>query len=153
LFLLPATWAGLPVTVLHVYDDGRATMRGKLLSVVPVLDAAGPEMDRGETVTVFNDMVVLAPAALLSAPVVWRLIVGPRGPRHLHEISGEQVVSPSLHSNAPHELVDFAKRGPVGVQVGRASQQATMVGVASSAQSARRSCGPEPSTEGDMLGA
>ena len=30
--------AGSPVTVLHVYDRGYATMRGKLLSVVPVLD-------------------------------------------------------------------------------------------------------------------
>ena len=44
-------------------------MRGKLLSLATVVDAAGPEMDRSETVTVFNDLVVLAPGAIVDAPV------------------------------------------------------------------------------------
>ena len=105
LFLLHATRAGLPVTVLHVFDQGRATMRGKLLSVIPVLDASGPEMDRGETVTVFNDMVVLAPAALVSARVAWtslsdRAVLGTF-------TNGTQVVSATLHFNAENELTDF----------------------------------------------
>ena len=91
--------------MLHVYDHGRATMRGKLLSLVPVLDASGPEMDRGETVTVFNDMAVLAPAALLSAPVVWEGL-SDRQVRGTFT-NGEQVVSATLHFNALHELVDF----------------------------------------------
>jgi hypothetical protein len=105
LFLLHATRAGLPVTVLHVFDRGRATMRGRLLSVVPVLDAAGPEMDRGETVTVFNDMVVLAPAALLSARVVWTSM-SDREVRGTYT-NGKQVVSATLTFNADDELVDF----------------------------------------------
>lgn len=70
-FLIDATRAGLPVTVLHSYADTTATMRGRLLSLVTVLDSAGPEMDRGETVTVFNDLVLLAPGALVDAPVEW----------------------------------------------------------------------------------
>ena len=43
-------------------------MRAKALSVATVVDASGPEMDRGETVTVFNDLVVLAPGAIVDAP-------------------------------------------------------------------------------------
>ena len=93
------------MTVLHVFDHGRASMRGRLLSVVPVLDASGPEMDRGETVTVFNDMVVLAPAALLSAPVVWTSL-SDRDVRGTFT-NGPQVVSATLHFNADDELIDF----------------------------------------------
>jgi len=62
---------GLPITVFHVLDANAATMRGKVVSLLPILDAKGAAMDRSETVTLFNDMVVLAPAALVDAPVVW----------------------------------------------------------------------------------
>ena len=71
LFYLEATMYGLPVTVFHVLDANAATMRGKVVSLLPILDAKGAAMDRSETVTLFNDMVVLAPAALVDAPVVW----------------------------------------------------------------------------------
>jgi hypothetical protein len=70
-FLLDATMAGLPVDVLHVFTDFSATMRAKACSLVPIVDAAGPDMDRGESVTLFNDLCILAPAALVDAPVQW----------------------------------------------------------------------------------
>jgi len=69
-FIMDATRSGLPITVLHQFIDTTATMRAKALSLVPVVDAAGPEMNRGETVTVFNDLVVLAPGAIADAPVL-----------------------------------------------------------------------------------
>ena len=71
LFLIDATKAGLPVDVLHVFDGTGASMRGRLCSLIPILDAAGAELDRSESVTVFNDLCVLAPAALVDAPVDW----------------------------------------------------------------------------------
>ena len=43
----------------------------KVLSVVPIVNASGPEMTRSETVTIFNDMCVLAPAALIEASIDW----------------------------------------------------------------------------------
>ena len=46
-------------------------MRGKVLSLIPILDAKGPEMNRSETVTLFNDLVVFAPGALVNTPVHW----------------------------------------------------------------------------------
>jgi hypothetical protein len=56
LFHLDARFLGLPVDVLHVFDEQGATMRVKALSLVPIVSAAGPEMDRAETVTMFNDL-------------------------------------------------------------------------------------------------
>ena len=74
LFWMDATMLGLPVDVLHVLVGRSATMRVKLCSVLPMVNAAGPDMDRAETVTLFNDLCILAPAALINAPVVWQTL-------------------------------------------------------------------------------
>jgi hypothetical protein len=42
----------------HRFHDGAATMRAKVCSIVPIVNAAGPDMDPAETVTAelaFND--------------------------------------------------------------------------------------------------
>jgi hypothetical protein len=95
----------LPVTVLHAYADATATMRAKVLSLVTVVDAAGPEMDRGETVTVFHDLVVLAPGAILDAPVQWTAVDA----RHVRGVftNGGQAVTAELTFDEAGDLVDF----------------------------------------------
>ena len=105
IFLMDATRSGLPVTILHVFINTAATMRVKLLSLFTVVDASGHEMDRGETVTVFNDLVVMAPGAILGAPVNWTTI----DPWHVRGdfTDGDQTVSAVLAFNAEHDLVDF----------------------------------------------
>ncbi len=107
-FIIDATRSGLPVTVLHLYDHTTATMRAKLLSVATVVDASGPEMDRGETVTVFNDLVVLAPGAIVDAPVHWTAIDAD----HVRGVytNEDQRVSAVLTFNAQHDLVDFVSQ-------------------------------------------
>jgi hypothetical protein len=55
IFLMVATRSGLPLSLLHVFADTTATMRVKLLSLLRLVDASGPGLDRAETVTVFND--------------------------------------------------------------------------------------------------
>lgn len=57
LLLMTASLFGIPITVTHVYDEPNATMRGKLLSLITVVDGSGPDMDRAETVTLLNDLV------------------------------------------------------------------------------------------------
>jgi len=105
IFLMDATRSGLPVTVLHVFADTTATMRVKLVSLVTVVDAFGPEMDHGETVTVFNDLVVMAPGAIVDAPATWEAI------DDLHVrgtfTNGDQTVTATLTFNPEHDLVDF----------------------------------------------
>lgn len=107
-FIIDATRSGLPVTVLHLYAHTSATMRAKLLSLATVVNAAGPEMDRSETVTVFNDLVVLAPGAIVDAPVQWTAIDA----SHVRGVytTGDQSVSAILTFNAQHDLVDFVSQ-------------------------------------------
>jgi hypothetical protein len=105
LFYLDATRCGLPVTVFHVFDSDAATMRGKVVSLIPILDAKGPEMDRSETVTLFNDMVVLAPGALVDAAVRWTEL-SPTSVRAIYTRSGESVTA-DLFFDPDGDLVDF----------------------------------------------
>ena len=104
-FIMDATRSGIPVTVLHSFRDTTATMRAKVLSVFTVVDASGREMDRGETVTVFNDLVVLAPGAIVDAPVRWTTVDA----HHVRGVftDGDQTVSAELTFDGNHDLVDF----------------------------------------------
>jgi len=104
-FLMDATISGLPVDVLHVYADQTATMRVKACSLFQVIDASGPEMDQGETVTLFNDLCVFAPAALIDAPITWHAIDDRRIQGTF--TNGGQKVSAELVFNDQHELIDF----------------------------------------------
>lgn len=103
-FHIIATRRGLPVDVLHVFADG-ATMRAKVCSLVPVVDAAGADLDRAETVTLFNDLCVLAPAALVDAAVDWEPIDDHRVRGTFHH--GAASVSAELSFDGVHRLVDF----------------------------------------------
>ena len=103
-FWMEATMFGLPVDVLHVLAGPAATMRVKLCSLVPMVNAAGPEMDRAETVTLFDDLCILAPAALIDAPIVWQ----PLDDHHVRAIftNGAQTVTADLTFD-DGDLVDF----------------------------------------------
>ena len=71
LFLMRARMFGLPVEAFHRLIEGHATMEVKVAGVVPVADARGNEMDRAETVTLFNDMCILAPGTLVGPGIAW----------------------------------------------------------------------------------
>ncbi|MDY7542926.1 MULTISPECIES: DUF6544 family protein [unclassified Cryobacterium] len=104
LFWMDATMFGVPVDVLHVFVGRSATMRVKLCSVLRMVNAAGPEMDRAETVTLFNDLCILAPSALVDAPVAWQQI----DDTHVRGVftNGLQTVSADLTFRGG-DLVDF----------------------------------------------
>ncbi|MCI1788212.1 MAG: hypothetical protein LKI58_09120 [Actinomyces sp.] len=105
LFHMDATMRGLPVAVLHEFHEGHARMRGRLLSAVPVVNAAGPELDSSETVTIFNDLCVFAPAALLDAPVAWEQLDA-RRVRGCYTNAGITVSADLVFDDAG-DLVDF----------------------------------------------
>lgn len=104
-FQIKATMRGLPVDVLHVLVGGRATMRAAVCSIVPVVEAAGAEMDRSETVTLFNDLCVLAPAALVDAPITWSTAAD--GRVRGSYTNGDHTVGAELVFDADGDLVDF----------------------------------------------
>ena len=104
-FFMDATMKGLPTDVLHIYVGPTATMQVRLASLKTVVDARGPEMDQAETVTLLNDLCVLAPAALVDVPIVWT-------PIDDHHVSATftnagHTVRAVLTFNDEFELVDF----------------------------------------------
>lgn len=70
-FYIESTMFGIPFDGLHLYAGTAATMQIKVASLVQVADAKGEMMFRGETVTLFNDMCVLAPATLIDTAISW----------------------------------------------------------------------------------
>jgi hypothetical protein len=71
LFYLNASMFMIPAQGYHRYVGPSATMRVKAAALVPVVDVSGDEMNQGETVTMFNDMCVMAPATLIDPAIVW----------------------------------------------------------------------------------
>jgi uncharacterized membrane protein YphA (DoxX/SURF4 family) len=104
-FFMDATMKGIPADVLHVYVGPTATMRVSVASLVRIVDAHGPEMDQAETVTLLNDMCVLAPAALVDAPIDWT----PIDDHHARATftNAGHTISAVLTFDDDDELVDF----------------------------------------------
>src|SRR4029450_7369082 len=71
LFYLSGSMFMVPVQGYHRYVGPSATMTVKAAALVPVVEVSGPEMNEGETVTMFNDMCVIAPATLIDPAIVW----------------------------------------------------------------------------------
>ena len=74
LFYLRASMFGIPVQGYHRFVGPEATMRVKAAGVVPIVTASGGEMTRSETVTLFNDMCIMAPAALIDPAIAWETV-------------------------------------------------------------------------------
>lgn len=105
LFYMRARRAGVPIAVYHRYVDGQAEMHVKLAGLLTLMDAHGPVMDRSETVTVFNDMCLLAPATLLDPRIVW----GERDDRHVDAAFsvGNQTITATLTFDESGLLTNF----------------------------------------------
>jgi hypothetical protein len=71
IFLMDARMFGLPVRALHVYRREAATFTVRVASAVNMVDLSGPEISASETVTVLNDLCLMAPGALLDPRLTW----------------------------------------------------------------------------------
>jgi hypothetical protein len=96
---------GLPVSGLHKYADAKAVMLGKVVGLITVIDGKGPEMDEGETVTVFNDMCMLAPSSLIDKRIEWES-VDPLTVKATFNNNGIKI-SALLYFNDRGELINF----------------------------------------------
>jgi len=74
LFAMEMRYKGLQVYGIHHYWQEDAYMKIKILDLVQVVHNQGEYMHKGETVTWFNDLCIMAPAALLRAEVCWEEI-------------------------------------------------------------------------------
>lgn len=105
LFLMDARRGGLPVDVYHAFEHEQATMRVRPLSLVQVVNASGPEMTQGETVTLLNDMCIMAPGSLVGPSIRWEAI-DQRSARAHYRV-GPHSVSAVLHFSEDGDLIDF----------------------------------------------
>jgi hypothetical protein len=105
LFFMTASRAGIPFAALHVFAGRDATMRVRAASLVDVVDARGPEMNRSETVTFFNDLCLLAPGALVDAKVRWEALDA-RSVRATYT-RGDETISAVLTFDAQGDLTGF----------------------------------------------
>ncbi len=104
-FLMRATRSGLPVEALHRLAEGAASMRVRLLGAFTMVNASGPVMDRSETVTLFNDMCILAPGTLIEPSIRWQLLDARRvGASFTH---GANTVAATLEFDADGLLSNF----------------------------------------------
>lgn len=105
LFLAEGSMYGVPFSAYHRFAGSDATFRVRAASLVTLVDAGGPEMNRSETVTLLNDMCLLAPASLLDERLSWEE-VGPREVRVAFTNEGN-TVSAALAFDGSGALVDF----------------------------------------------
>lgn len=106
LFVMKATMYSLPVEGLHIFRGYIATMQIKLASFFQVVNAKGPEMNQGETVTLFNDMCLMAPATLIDKEKIKWEADGPLSARAKFTHLGN-TISARLSFNQAGELTDF----------------------------------------------
>ena len=74
LFFMKAKMYGIALPGYHSYQNAHATMQVKLLGLFNVVNVKGVEMNMAETVTVFDDMCLLAPASLIDKRIQWTSI-------------------------------------------------------------------------------
>ena len=74
LFFMRGKMKGFNVPGYHAFKDGKASMTIRLFSLIPVVHHEGEKLDIAETVTVFNDMCIMAPGSLIDPRITWEEI-------------------------------------------------------------------------------
>jgi hypothetical protein len=105
LFYMNAALFGVPLDIFHRYIDSTATFQVRIASLFSMVDKSGPILTRAETVTLMNDIVVMAPAAVLGLPFTWETI-GDRSVQATFTNAGN-TVSAVLTFDAAGDLVGF----------------------------------------------
>jgi hypothetical protein len=105
LFYITMNMYGIPAEALHLYIGPSATFRVRLAKLIPVVNAQGPKMNQSETVTLFNDMCIFAPATLIDKHIHWKSIDS-------HTVQGSftnagNTISATLVFGEQGELINF----------------------------------------------
>lgn len=104
-FYMKASRWLVPIHVYHRYAGTAATMQVKAFDQVPIAYASGPEMTKAETVTMFNDMCMLAPATLIDPGIQWESVDETRTLATF--TNAGQTIHAELFFNELGELVNF----------------------------------------------
>ncbi len=119
LFYMNANRAGVPLDIFHRYVDGAATFQVRAASLIPMVNRSGPILTHAETVTLMNDIVVMAPAAVLDLPFTWQ----PHGERSLLAsfTNAGHTVAATLTFDAAGDLTGFVSNDRTQEEPGEGS--------------------------------
>ena len=104
-FYITMNMKGIKIAGLHHFKNGEAVMEIRPLDVFTAVKYSGEGMNRAESVTVFNDIVLFAPGVLVDERFTWEEITE-------YEVRGTFnndgiVVSANLLFNEQFQLVNF----------------------------------------------
>lgn len=105
LFFMKAKMFGTTVPGYHHYIEGNAVMDIRFAGLIPIVKKEGVIMNKAETVTLFNDMCLMAPATLIDKRIVWEAIDSNSAKAVFtnHGIS----ISAILYFNEQGQLINF----------------------------------------------
>lgn len=105
LFFMKGKMFGIVVPGYHKYRNSSASMDIRFFGLFPITKKSGEVMDRAETVTLFNDMCLFAPATLIDKRIKWQ----PVNDNSVIAIFNNQNISISatLYFNQAGQLVNF----------------------------------------------
>lgn len=105
LFFMKGQMYGTIVPGYHCYQNKMASMQIKLFGLFNVVNIGGAIMTKAETVTVFNDMCLMAPATLIDKRIEWTAIdsLSAKG----SFTNGINKISATLYFNEQGQLINF----------------------------------------------
>ena len=105
LFLMKANMMLVPFHALHIYANRQATFLVRVANLFNVVDIKGEELTTAETVTLLNDMCLMAPGNLQDKRLSWKEI-DPLSCQVTLD-NGPYKVSAVLYFNEKGELINF----------------------------------------------
>jgi hypothetical protein len=105
LFFMKANMFGITVPGYHRYQQQTALMNVKLFGLIDVVKIQDENLAKGETVTVFNDICLMAPGFLTDKRITWELLNDTAAKATL--TNGPIKVSAVLYFNQQGQLIDF----------------------------------------------
>jgi hypothetical protein len=105
LFFMKAKMFGIIVPGYHNYQNEKASMQVKLFGLFPVVQAKGIEMNKAETVTVFNDMCLMFPASLIDKRIKWEPIDSTSAKATF--TNGSNRITATLYFTETGQLINF----------------------------------------------
>jgi hypothetical protein len=105
LFFMKGKMFGITVPGYHHYIQNRAVMDIRLFGLFPMVQQAGAEMNKAETVTLFNDMCLMAPATLIDKRIKW-IPIDDKKTQAIFT-NGNITISAILHFNERGQLINF----------------------------------------------
>lgn len=116
-FFMEGILMGFPVPGYHRYADAKATMEIRAGGLKQLVFESGAVMNKTETVTLFNDLCLFAPAALLDKRISWEAIDS-SSVRARFTNQGITIRA-VLYFNAEGALIDFISNDRTDISSGK----------------------------------